>query len=167
MTDLDLEAIRGRADAATPGPWWAWDRGVGWHIAVGPGVDDRGRPDRLLPEGERTDIDRREDAEFIAAARQDVPALVAELERLQRLLVADPVPSESAYDRMAQALADERAAVVEHCDRIELLEADRDYLLELLGEVLATFRQVGGEHMAFAAVPIETLARWTVARGAL
>lgn len=97
----------------------------------------------------------------------DVPLLIAELERLQRLAGPAAMPSEDAYDRMAQALADERAAVVEHCNKIELLEADRDYLLSLLTEVLATFKQVGGEPMAYAAVGLQDLARWTVARGAL
>ena len=54
----------------------------------------------------------------------DVPILIAELERLQRLLGDDPVPSEDAFDRMALALADERAAVVELCDRIVARDAE-------------------------------------------
>lgn len=83
MTGLDLDAIRARAQAATPGPWWPWDRGVGWQIAIGDGLDEWDRPKRLLPEGQRTDIALREDAEFIAAARQDIPALLAEVERLR------------------------------------------------------------------------------------
>ena len=83
--------------------------------------------------------------------------LLAEVERLQRLAGPIAVPSESA---------DERAAVVEHCDRIAALEQGQDRLRTLLGEVLDTFRQVGTEHMAFASVRIETLARWLAARGA-
>ena len=83
--DLDLPAIEKRAAVATPGPWWAWDRGVGWHIAVGAEPDGSGPP-ALLPEGQRTDLDRREDAEFIAAARQDVPLLVDRVRKLQDAL---------------------------------------------------------------------------------
>lgn len=84
---LDLDAIKARVDAATPGPWWAWDRGVGWHIAIGePTEGTWGGPARLLPASERTDIGREADAEFIAAARQDVPALIAEVERLRALV---------------------------------------------------------------------------------
>ncbi len=152
MTDLDLTAIKKRAEAATPGPWWAWDRGVGWVIGLGDGRDERGRPEDRLPEGFRTDIGRAEDAEFIAAARTDIPALVAELERMQRLL---DVPSVDSYESMAQALADERAEVVRHCDRIAELTA-------LLAEILGNFPEIppngfpGRSHL----VAPETLDRW-------
>lgn len=82
---LDLDAIKARADAATEGPWWAWDRGVGFHIAVTFKKNQWGTPSDLLPEGSRTDIGRSEDAKFIAHARADVPALLAEVERLRAL----------------------------------------------------------------------------------
>lgn len=57
-----IDDLERKAKAATPGPWYAWDRGVGWLIALDPDGDVR------LPEGMRTDLGRREDAEFIAAA---------------------------------------------------------------------------------------------------
>ena len=87
--ELDLDAIRARADAATPGPWWAWDRGtfVGFEIAVGAPAKD-GRPVDRLPDAMRTDIGCREDAEFIAAARTDVPALLDEIEALRSVAEA-------------------------------------------------------------------------------
>lgn len=89
---LDLDAIRARADAATQGPWWAWNRGVGWVIALGEpdDTDEYGRPRERLPEGFRTDIERREDVEFIAAARTDVPALLDEVQRLRSLYMTVP-----------------------------------------------------------------------------
>lgn len=75
-----LAAIRERAQAATEGPWWGGgsnrrrdavglvgrlsDRGTGNAIAVLAGVG----------------MDRVADAEFIAHARTDVPALVGALE---------------------------------------------------------------------------------------
>lgn len=117
---MDLEQIKKRAEAATPGPW---DRA--WYMAQGdtscpcgergkllhsyPSGDDRFRTYHIH-EGSRFEDDhaitslatfdevagnfdyeeggiiRREDAEFIAHAREDVPALVAEVERLRALL---------------------------------------------------------------------------------
>lgn len=83
MTDdpLDLDAIEDRADAATDGPWYPWNRGVGWHIALEQPAGDS--VPACIPEGSRTDIGRGADATFIAAAREDVPALVAEARRLR------------------------------------------------------------------------------------
>lgn len=68
MTDLDLEAIRARCDAATPGPW---------HVEGGRAVWTPG--DMHIG-----DQRKAEDANFIAQGRQDVPALVAEVERLRK-----------------------------------------------------------------------------------
>jgi len=93
MTDptLDLDAIKARADAATPGPWVA---------AVGSGPKRRQQQVASLGvasmrgQGEAGCIAvfarvavgggrRADDAEFCAAARTDVPALVAEVRRLR------------------------------------------------------------------------------------
>lgn len=73
----DLDAIRARVEAATPGPWFAWSRGVGWLIGLDPDAN------QCIPGGFRTDIAREADAEFIAHARTDVPALLAEVEQLR------------------------------------------------------------------------------------
>lgn len=76
---LDIEAIKARCEAATEGPWFV-DR-VGeindpsWHIADA--IRWQGWTNAL-----RFDEDR-ETAEFVAHARADVPALVAEVERLR------------------------------------------------------------------------------------
>lgn len=87
MTTERLDEIGARTRAATEGPWTAWDSGYGYHIGVGDlgegGQPVRLLPARILPEGTRTDIGRRGDAEFIAAARRDVPDLLAEVERLR------------------------------------------------------------------------------------
>jgi hypothetical protein len=82
-----LGAIRTRVEQATPGPW-RWDYGLDGH-------NEGSIPCELCwsaPDYERTLFietsefcwnDRIwEDAEFIAAARQDVPDLLAEVERL-------------------------------------------------------------------------------------
>lgn len=92
---LDLDAIEARANAATPGPWLVvgpcgdcgrfhaaearFEREVGefgayyasWHPAI----------DGCTPDG-----GREHDADFIAAARTDIPALVAEVRRLREAL---------------------------------------------------------------------------------
>lgn len=83
--ELDLDAIGARAEAAAPGPWVVFgDASV---VAPGPGYGD----DDLLhiyDEGGHGS----DEATFIAHARTDVPALVAEVRRL-RALVADQCPS--------------------------------------------------------------------------
>ena len=73
MTPERLAEIEARAEAATEGPWEAWDRGIGFEVHVnGEGLNSEFR-----------ETFRQADAEFIAAARTDVPALLAEVRRLQ------------------------------------------------------------------------------------
>jgi hypothetical protein len=76
---LDLDAIEARANAATPGPWDFYEEGSTMFVSCG--VTQYG--EALYLAG---DIENREDATFIAAARSDVPALVAEVRRLARWL---------------------------------------------------------------------------------
>lgn len=72
---LDLEAIKAYCEAATPGPWYA-------DFCVITLQDDKWRP---LVEtnfyGNR--YDGCANAEFVACARTDVPALVTEVEQLR------------------------------------------------------------------------------------
>lgn len=89
MTDnmLDLAAIKSRCEAATPGPWY---KDGPWYVDKEPGVKDdltlRALP--LVVSKARSAIlvpvydTRPEDVDFAALARTDVPALVAEVERL-------------------------------------------------------------------------------------
>lgn len=74
MTDEDLQAIRMRAEAATPGPW----------VKDNDSPIVRGPEMILYDEGGHSDPD----ADFIAAARTDVPALLAEVDRLRAALGA-------------------------------------------------------------------------------
>jgi hypothetical protein len=74
----DLDRIEARAEAATPGPWFAKENDLigGWCVMP---VDD-------VPSNgvhEVADFAHREAAEFIAAARSDVPALVARVRALE------------------------------------------------------------------------------------
>lgn len=81
---LDLAAITARADAATAGPWAIYldpmEDGVVYSVSSGPATEGYN-----LNGG---DFDTAEgmtetDAEFIARARADVPALVAEVRALR------------------------------------------------------------------------------------
>lgn len=101
---LDLEAVEARVDAATPGPWYAvhtddtaymnahyvgtQDRGAFHDNVVGMDGSRAGEtvaitllqaPDLAAHDGEQW----RENTDFIAHARQDVPALIAEVRRLR------------------------------------------------------------------------------------
>lgn len=72
MTDIDLDAIKARAEAATAGPWQMWDGCVytdGVHC-----LHD------LIRDNEAASSP---DLWFITRSRTDVPALIAEVERLR------------------------------------------------------------------------------------
>ncbi|MCW5716728.1 MAG: hypothetical protein KIS68_02740 [Bauldia sp.] len=74
----ELAAIRRRCDEATPGPWASWvegrDHWGGDDIIQTAGED-------IYPYGATV-----ADKDFIAHARQDIPRLLAEIERLTALL---------------------------------------------------------------------------------
>lgn len=92
-----------------------------------------------------------------------VPRLVAELERMQRLLAA-PFPSSGAYESAVQALTDERA----ERDRLRelLLERSKEredlrgLLAEILGHFLPAAPSTAGYALRSEPVPPETLDRW-------
>ncbi|WP_199770748.1 hypothetical protein [Brevibacillus laterosporus] len=72
MTREEIEAICKRAEKATEGPW----RVVPGKMVCFDIYDVYDKLDRSL-------IHREEDAEFIAHAREDIPKLLAEIERLR------------------------------------------------------------------------------------
>lgn len=70
ITNVELTQIKERAEKATPGPWKSHADGTVF----------------LEHTQDIADVwTNNEDAEFIAHAREDVPRLVAEVERLQEL----------------------------------------------------------------------------------
>lgn len=108
MTKAELATIRARCDAATAGPW----RWRDYETAVGlvgqicgesfillPAVEFESEPETdyryclKLREGFHMVDFRREhpDAEFIAHARTDIPALLAYIATLERVLEAEGV----------------------------------------------------------------------------
>src|SRR3990167_8085811 len=79
MTAADLAAIKARADAATAGPWhWTED-----------GLEDANN--QYVVAGNfscEAYAGKEADAAFISAASSDVPALIAEVDRLRAALEA-------------------------------------------------------------------------------
>lgn len=72
LTPKELAEIRERAEKASPGPWATSDD-MTWDTTV------RGPSMTIYDEGGHT----REDADFIAHSRQDIPALLAHIEQLE------------------------------------------------------------------------------------
>jgi len=79
MDEKRLETIRARVEKATPGPWIHMDGDVFYGE-----IRDVDNFD-LIAEVPEAD-DRPEDFEFMAEARQDIPDLLAEVERLRSAL---------------------------------------------------------------------------------
>jgi hypothetical protein len=111
---LDPTAVQARADAATPGPWTVTDDGLGAVEIVA--SDRRTLIQVLLGDGDtRAHAPQHEaDLAFIAAARTDVPALLATVKRQRRLVadltdlvgdLADPDPCQFDHHGYCQAHA--------------------------------------------------------------
>lgn len=75
---LDPDVLERLDAAATPAPWWAWDRGVGWMLALGTpaDIDEHGRPREYLPEGIAEGTLTEPDAKLIAALRNAAQELI-------------------------------------------------------------------------------------------
>ena len=83
---MDLEKLKALADAATPGPWRVrQDGSASWLCQPDQsGLELKDSAIRLPMKRSHDDRERnRLDALFIAAAREAVPALIAEVERLR------------------------------------------------------------------------------------
>lgn len=76
MSDERLEQIKARAAAATPGPWDCY--GDGAHEVFDAGEYSDGDPGEVVAPV----VTKLNDAEFIAQAREDIPALLDEIDRL-------------------------------------------------------------------------------------
>ncbi len=93
MAMFDLEAIKARIEAATTGPWtheigeYSGDNWLIGSLYLGTGLDNNTHTVHVTTDhihaSELWGEGAGGDADFIAHAREDVPALVAEVERLQ------------------------------------------------------------------------------------
>jgi hypothetical protein len=95
MNEAELNIIEARANAATPGEWEAplKDLGAVPSFAAVDFYFDHSF-EAYPPLGESGPVfvaSSKEDADFIAHARTDIPALILEIRRLRNLLAARPV----------------------------------------------------------------------------
>lgn len=70
MEKRELDAVRQRIETATEGPWDTAKLASGWHVMY---------DGYIVAEIYRNEV---ENAEFIAHAREDIPKLLAEIDRL-------------------------------------------------------------------------------------
>ncbi|MFI6266134.1 hypothetical protein [Micromonospora sp. NPDC051006] len=133
VTDLDLDAIEMRAAGATPGPW-ATDPDSAWrrcheaheYVYATDPTDRAGIVALTGIKGEH--VRNARDAAFIAHARTDVPALVAEVRRLRAELAevnGRCDQTAAARDRYKRERDTERAVADQL--RQDLREADDNY----------------------------------------
>ena len=93
MSDERLEQIQARAVAATPGPWDCY--GDGAYEVFDAGEYRDGDPGEVVAPV----VTKLNDAEFIAHARGDIPALLAEVARLREALTI----TDEMVERVAKA----------------------------------------------------------------
>ena len=125
MSTLDLEPIKERLAAATPGPWDAdgtevsqhWSRPEPWLTIATNEVDCMA----YCYGGRGRGVERVEDAEFIAHAPEDIRALLAEVKRLQgelKLLRVMP-PAAEQNATLIRLLKEETAALQSEVKRLQ------------------------------------------------
>lgn len=109
LTDEELAAMKARADAATPGPWRTWRGDVGdrYEVIISQLLGSNGREVMHLSGG--FGHPNADDTAFIAHARDDVPRLIAEVERLRQ----EKVDAAKGYPNDLSTLPpNERAAIL-------------------------------------------------------
>lgn len=100
---VDLAAIQRRAEAATPGPWETWMAIVPPHehgvrtMAPEPDVGPLGRVLAYWRGWDPAPQDRA-DVEFVAHARQDVPALLGLVQEMARALAVVEWPEDECWE---------------------------------------------------------------------
>ncbi len=134
---LDLDAIEARAAAADPGPWrstWpdasdpnSLDEPVVESLAPGLSYAERMVVGTMWHDGSHA-VCSEANAAFIAAARTDVPALVAEVRRLRARRVADLADHVAASARWGDRKVELLARVVELEVSEKALRAEVDAL---------------------------------------
>jgi chromosome segregation ATPase len=134
ITPEELDAMEQRANAATPGPWRvdANEVGTPWNIDTADGLKAVAMTSQLEPYITRQP-QRTANAAFIAAARTDLPRLLAAYRALQAEL-ADVTEQRNGYqdEILPKVLAD--------------ANAERDTLQERFAALSEHYRQTCDEH---------------------
>ena len=115
MTEEQLTELRRLAEAATPGPWWI--EGYASMFGVFTNNTDE-QPETICDLPDDSDYSQN-NAAFIVAARAAVPALIAEVERLQVAWSAehDAYIRADEQARMAKREVESLRAMVEEVQR--------------------------------------------------
>ena len=127
MTDDELDAIEARCNKATPQDWYAvTDIGGESWVAFGASED-------IVADNCALD-----DAVFIAAARADVPALIAEVRRLREELL-------TAIERTQRSVHDY------YYDKIRNMTIEIEQLHDQIGRDAISYAQCDSDRRNFAA----------------
>lgn len=86
LTEDEIKAIEQRTKAATPGEWITEFDPYGGYDCMGPGVHITNIKGDMVVTCE--DGPMKENADFIASAKQDIPRLVADLRAAKRVIEA-------------------------------------------------------------------------------
>lgn len=93
LTDADLAAMKARADAATPGPWGPRHFGYVFARGTTPQAAEAGYDGTPIVDTFMWTEQGESNREFIAHAREDVPALLVEVAALRKQIdLADKAP---------------------------------------------------------------------------
>lgn len=112
MNEQRLQEIKKRAEKATPGPWKVEESRYEGRFNAASVNENYDLPACLMG---------IEDAEFIAHARQDVPALVVEIERLQNTIALHEVNK-----RNLDAMIEHKDAEIERLRKALEFYADKE-----------------------------------------
>lgn len=131
LTDEEMTQIRERAERASKGPWMAEVTKYGSYTITS--------PDYLY--GEMFEIAVKEDAAFIAHAREDIPKLLAEIETLNGLVghykgYADRFSDDASEYKLAIRNLDALAESVRYqLRRHQDAESVADEIIEIISDL--------------------------------
>jgi uncharacterized coiled-coil DUF342 family protein len=111
MPNADIAAIRARCDVATPGEWFYK------HIEI---LSDIGMEHIIVCENEKEQVcivKNKNDALFISHARQDIPALLDEIDRLRAEVDAKRARTDELANLISQTMAKHLKDMADDRDR--------------------------------------------------
>lgn len=149
MNEQELAAIEARANAATPGPWNLYMfHGEFMGFSGVPREPIAIYPDVLCYDQDDDCINiTQEDAQFIAHARQDVPALIAEVRMLNQQVEQPYSDSQAAENTQAKEWMRKALAELEAAEKVcETLEGMHLLLGNDIGPLLTNWRKVQEEN---------------------